>query len=108
MNRILAALIVACVFGTASAAECPAGRSVSAKEGHFGAKNIRAYNTMISMHVRDHREGIRAMIEDGTVIALPADRPVCVVKDVTTSYRTRVTVPGHEGSFWVHASSLKR
>ncbi len=108
MIRILAALIVACVFSAASAAECPAGRSVPVKEGHFGAKNVRAYHTMISMHVRKHREGIRKMIEDGTVIALPTDRRACIVKDVATSYRTRVAIPGHEGTFWVHASALER
>lgn len=108
MYRILTALITACVFGAASAAECPAGRSVPVRDGHFAAKNLRAYNTMISMQVRDHREGLREMIEDGTVIRLSADSPVCLVKDVATSYRTRILVSGHEEAFWVHSSALKR
>lgn len=108
MKHVFVALIATCVFGTASAAECPAGRSVPVKEGHFAAKNLRAYNIMISSLVRDQTEEINDMVEAGTVIRLPTDQPACIVRDVATSYRTRITVPGHEGTYWVHASALDR
>lgn len=107
MKRIFVALIVSCVFSTA-AADCPAGRSAPIKDGHFGAKNVRAYNTMISLQRRGRIEGLREMIEGGTVVELPADEKACIMRDVATSFRTQVSVPGHEGTFWVHASALKR
>lgn len=108
MKRIFVALVVASVSGAAIASECPAGRTVPVKEGHFGAKNVRAYNTMISMQVRKQREGLEKMIEGGMVVQLPAEREVCVVRDVVTSFRTQVVVPGQEGTYWVHANALDR
>lgn len=108
MKRIFLALIIGCAFGTASAADCPAGRSTPINDGHFGAKNVRAYNTMISLQRRGRIENIREMIEGGTVIKLPGDGKACVLRDVVTSSRTQVSVPGHEGTFWVHASALER
>lgn len=108
MKHVFVALIAACVFGTANAAQCPNGRSASVKDGHFAAKNLRAYNIMIASLVRDQTEDINDMVEAGTVIRLPTEQPACIVRDVATSFRTRITVPGHEGTYWVHASALDR
>lgn len=106
--RIFIGMLAALVLGTATAAECPASRSVMIKEGHFGARNVRAYNAMISMQVRDHRQGLEKMLEDGTIIRLPTGKHACIARDVATASRTWVTVPGHEGAFWVHSRALKR
>lgn len=108
MKRIFLALMVSGIFSAASAADCPAGRSAPINEGHFGAKNLRAYNSMISLQGRGDIEGIREMIEGGTAIELPAGKEACIVRDVATSFRTRVTIPGHEGTYWVHTSAIDR
>lgn len=108
MKRIFLALVVSGFFSAAAAAECPAGRSVPINEGHFGAKNLRAYNSMISLQGRGHTEGLREMVEGGTVVELPAGKEACIVRDVATSFRTRITIPGHEGTYWVHSSALDR
>lgn len=108
--RIFLALLVSGALSTAAADddECPAGRSTAIKEGHFGAKNLRAYNTMISLQGRGQTERLEEMVEGGTVIRLPADEQACILRDVATSFRTQVTIPGHEGTFWVHSSALDR
>lgn len=107
MRRIFVGMILAATFG-ATAAECPSDRSAPIRDGHFGARNVRAYNVMISLQVRGRLETLNRMIEDGTVIRLPAGQSACIQRDVATSSRTWVTVPDHEGTFWVHASALDR
>ena len=107
IRRILVGMFLAAAFG-ASAAECPSDRSAPIRDGHLGAANVRAYNVMISLQVRGRVETLNKMIEDGTVIRLPAGERACIHRDVATSSRTWVTVPGREGTYWVHSSALER
>lgn len=107
IQRIFIGMILAAAFG-ASAAECPSFRSAPIRDGHFGAVNVRAYNVMISLQVRGRTEMLKKMIEDGTVIRLPAGKRACIQRDVATSSRTWVTVPGQEGTYWVHSSAIER
>lgn len=108
MKRIFVGMVLAGLAGMVSAAECPPDRSAVIKEGHFGAKNVRAYNVMISLQVRQQVEDLEEMVASGMVIQLPPGERACIRRDVATSFRTWVTVPGHEGTYWVHSNALER
>lgn len=107
MKRVFIGVLLAAASGIAGA-QCPSDRQVGIKEGHYGARTVRAYNLMISLQVRRRLEALQSMVEDGTAIRLPGGAMACLERDVATSSRSLVRVPGQEGLYWVHASALDR
>lgn len=105
MQRILAGLALSVACGSLAHA-CPLNLSSPIKAGHYGAKSVRAYKMMVEFQDQGRVEDLKRLVREGELIELPKGKMACIRFGSRVSYRHRITVPGLEGSYWVHLDAL--